>query len=174
MGKSSPARFEAPEKFSEFRKGVRPRDGRRRSKMFWKVRAFRLRSRSTETNYPAERSRLHNKNNRRMSRERLRSKFWVPKGRQHVKKVISKCVVCRKLEGKAYSTPRSAALPEFRVTEAPAFSKVGVDFAGLLYVKERTTTIKKVYIALFSCCVTRAIHLELVEDLSTGAFIPGS
>ena len=31
----------------------------------------------------------------------LRSKFWVPKGRQHVKKVISKCVVCRKLEGKA-------------------------------------------------------------------------
>ena len=88
-----------------------------------------------------------------------------------MKKVISKCVVRRKLEGKAYSTPRSAALPEFRVTETPAFSKVGVDFAGSLYVKERTTTMKKVYIALFSCCVTRAIHLELVEDLSTGAFI---
>ena len=62
----------------------------------------------------------------------LRSKFWVPKGRQQVKKVISKCVVCRTLEGKAYSTPRSAALPEFRVTEAPAFSKVGVLFAGPL------------------------------------------
>ena len=100
----------------------------------------------------------------------LRSKFWVPKGRQHVK-VISKCVVCRKLEGKAYSTPRNAALPKFRVTEAPAFSKIGVDFAGPLYVREQTTTMKKVYIALFSCCVTRAIHLELVEDLSTGAFI---
>ena len=88
-----------------------------------------------------------------------------------MKKVISKCVVCRKLEGKAYSTPRNAALPKFRVTEAPAFSKIGVDFAGPLYVREQTTTMKKVYIALFSCCVTRAIHLELVEDLSTGAFI---
>jgi len=28
----------------------------------------------------------------------------------------------------------------------------------------------KVYVALFSCCVTRAIRLELVEDLSAGAF----
>ena len=65
--KSSPARFEAPEKFSEFRNCVRASDGWRCSKMFWKVRAFRLRSRSTETNYPTERSRLHNKNNRRMS-----------------------------------------------------------------------------------------------------------
>ena len=37
--------------------------------MFWKVRAFRLRSRSTETNYPVERPRLHNKNNLRMSRK---------------------------------------------------------------------------------------------------------
>ena len=101
----------------------------------------------------------------------LRSKFWVLKGRQHMKKVISKCIVCRKLEGKAYSTPRSAALPEFRVTEVPAFSKVGVDFTGPLYIKERTTRMKKVYIGLFSCCATQAIHLELVEDLSTGAFI---
>ena len=31
---------------------------------------------------------------------------------------------------------------------------------------------QKHYIALFTCCVTRAIHLELVEDLSTSLFIP--
>ena len=76
-----------------------------------------------------------------------------------MKKVISKCIVCRKLEGKAYRTPCSAGLPEFRVTEVPAFSKVGVDFAGPLYVKERTTRMKEVYIALFSCCVMRAWNL---------------
>lgn len=100
----------------------------------------------------------------------LRSKFWVPKGRQCMKKVLSRCVICKRLEGKAYGAPRSAALPEFRVKEAPPFSKVGVDFAGPLHVKAPTGGMKKVYIALFSCCVTRALHLELVEDLSAETF----
>ena len=63
----------------------------------------------------------------------------------------------------------TAALPEFRVREAPSFSRVGVDFAGPLYVKSKVGGMEKVYIALFSCCVTRAIHLELVENLSAAA-----
>ena len=76
----------------------------------------------------------------------------------------------KKQEGRAFSAPQTAALPEFRVKQVPAFSKVGVDFAGPLYVKAATGGVRKVYIALFSCCVTRAIHLELVEDLSAEAF----
>lgn len=51
------------------------------------------------------------------------------------------------------------------------FSKVGVDFAGPVHVKAPTGGMKKVYIALFSCCVTRALHLELVEDLSAETFM---
>ena len=94
----------------------------------------------------------------------------TPKGRQEVKRVLNECVTCRKLKGKSYSSPPTAALPEFRVREAPPFSRVGVDFAGPLYVKSKTGGMEKVYIALFSCCVTRAIHLELVEDLSAAAF----
>ena len=100
----------------------------------------------------------------------MRSRYWVPKGRQCVKKVLNKCVTCKKQEGRAFNAPQTAALPEFRVKEVPAFSKVGVDFAGPLSVKGATGGMRKVYITLFSCCVSRAIHLELVEDLSAKAF----
>ena len=87
-----------------------------------------------------------------------------------VKGVLSECVTCKKLRGKPYSSPPTAALPEFRVIEVPPFCRVGVDFAGPLYVKGKKGEMKKVYIALFSCCVIRAVHLELVEDLSDAAF----
>ena len=41
---------------------------------------------------------------------------------------------------------------------------------GPLYVKQKSGEMDKAYIALFSCCITRAVHLELVEDLSTATF----
>ena len=101
----------------------------------------------------------------------LRSRFWISKGRQHVKKILKKCIVCKKLEGKPFSDPSTAPLPKFRVSEAPPFSSVGVDFAGPLYVKEANGKMVKCYICLFSCCVTRALHLELVQDLTTITFL---
>jgi len=93
----------------------------------------------------------------------------VPRGRKEVKGALNECVTCKKLKGKPYSSPPTAALPEFRVKKAPPFSRVGVDFAGPLYVKSKTGEMEKVYIALFSCCVTRTVRLEL-EDLSAAAF----
>jgi hypothetical protein len=73
------------------------------------------------------------------------------------------------LTGKPYKAPEAAALPEFRVKQSSPFDKVGVDFAGPLYVKQGKS-MRKVYIALFSCCVTRALHLELVEDMFAQTF----
>jgi hypothetical protein len=97
----------------------------------------------------------------------LRSRFWVPKGRQTIMKVLKTCVTCKRWQGAAYSSPKTAAMPELRAREAPPFSKVGIDFAGPLYVKDpKSRDMRKVYIAIFSCCVTRAIHLQLVNNLS--------
>ena len=44
----------------------------------------------------------------------LRSRYWVPRGRQVVKRILSECVTCRRFTGKPYSTPPTAALPIFK------------------------------------------------------------
>ena len=95
----------------------------------------------------------------------IRTQFWIIRGRQAVKDVLSNCVICKKILGKAYSTPPTPPLPSFRVSDL-AFSKVGVDVAGPFYFKN-------VYQYLLSggemhkCYIfTRAAHLELVPDLS--------
>ena len=101
----------------------------------------------------------------------VRSRYWIPKDRQTVKKVVSKCVVCKKLEGKAFGAPPSTDLPSFRVKQANPFSTIGVDFSGPLFVKKERRQIEKVYITLFTCSVTRAVHLDLVEDMSAPTFL---
>ena len=61
----------------------------------------------------------------------------------------------------------------FRVRQAAPFSQVGIDFAGPLFVRQDRggNCSSKVYMALFSCCVTRTIHLELVCNLSAETFL---
>ena len=101
----------------------------------------------------------------------LRSRFWIVQGRQFVRKLFYQCVVCRKLEGRPYKAPPPPPLPEFRVKEEPPFTYIGIDYAGPLYVKSLNSPQQKVWICLYTCCVTRAIHLDLVPDLTAQAFL---
>ena len=97
----------------------------------------------------------------------LRSRFWLIKGRQTVKKIIHKCIICKRFGGHPYKAPQPPPLPEFRVKEAPPFSYCGLDYLGPLHVKGGG----KVWISLHTCCVTRGVHLEIVPDLSAEAFL---
>jgi len=65
-------------------------------------------------------------------------------------------------------------LPGERVKPTRPFTNSGVDCAGPFYIKQggqRSKTAVKCYIALFICLSTKAIHLEVVSDLSTEAYI---
>ena len=102
----------------------------------------------------------------------LRSKFWLARGRQVVKKLLHSCVTCRQHEGKPYQAPPPPPLPEFRVKTAPAFTFTGLDYTGPLYVKgANKKTEEKVWICLYTCCVTRAVHLDIVPDLTVEPFL---
>lgn len=96
----------------------------------------------------------------------LRETYWILKSRQMTKSCVKCCLIYRRTRVKA-GQQVSAPLPKEPISEAQAFEITGVDFAGPVYVKPDN---KKAYIALFTCAVTRAVHLELVSDLTTDAF----
>lgn len=99
----------------------------------------------------------------------LREQFWIMKGRQVVKRTLKRCVTCDRFNCRA-ATEVAAPLPPERVTKALPFEVTGIDFAGPLYTKDQGRN-KKSYILLFTCAVTRAIHLELVTDMSIDSFL---
>ncbi|XP_053403136.1 uncharacterized protein LOC123560655 [Mercenaria mercenaria] len=101
----------------------------------------------------------------------LRQKYWIPSIRQSVRTVLRRCLVCRRTEGKAYSAPDPPPLPQYRVEDAPPFTVTGVDFSGALYVRDNSNNETKAYNCLFTCASTRAVHLELVPNLSEEAFL---
>ncbi|XP_046856152.1 uncharacterized protein LOC124449257 [Xenia sp. Carnegie-2017] len=107
----------------------------------------------------------------------IREHFWIIRGREAVKKIVRKCVVCRKAEGLPYGGTPPPDLPVSRVSDDPPFTNVGLDFAGPLFVREScernnlSDNPTKVYILLFTCASTRAIHLELTPSLSVPAFL---
>ena len=101
----------------------------------------------------------------------LRQSFWIPSGRQYVRKLLRHCVICRKHGSRPYATPESAPLPKVRVQDVSPFTITGVDFTGALYVKQCNGEESKVHICLFTCATSRAVHLEVVTDLSVPTFL---
>jgi hypothetical protein len=60
------------------------------------------------------------------------------------------------------------------MTPSPPFTTSGLDYTGPFQVrttKSRGHRSYKAYVALFVCFVTRALHLEIVSDLTTNLFV---
>ena len=103
----------------------------------------------------------------------LADNYYVLRARLAVRNVVRCCVICRRRNFKTIQQ-KMGQLPAARVTPAPPFSIVGVDFAGPITIrvgKVRKPTKLKAYISVFVCFVTKATHLEPVSDLSTRAFV---
>ncbi|KRZ56324.1 hypothetical protein T02_10589 [Trichinella nativa] len=96
----------------------------------------------------------------------LRQQHWVFKGRTQVEKVIQHCFACRRAMARLIQ-PRMAALPSSRVVEAAAFAHTGMDFTGPLLIRVGKKATSKCYVCLFTCMASRAVHLELVPEMTT-------
>lgn len=102
----------------------------------------------------------------------FRSAYWLVRGRQFVRRLLHGCVTCRKLEGRPCQGNPPPLLPDYRVQPSRPFQTTGVDFAGPLYVRTPGEAgSSKVWLGLYTCCSTRAVHLDLVRDMTMATFL---
>ena len=74
--------------------------------------------------------------------------------------------ICSVIQKNAAIPEDTPALPPFRIQFSYCFENVGLDYAGPLFYKDVVQNkMQKCYILLFTCSVSRAIHLELTNNL---------
>ena len=94
----------------------------------------------------------------------LSSRFWIIAAREEIRAWEMNCTECRKRKAKPASQVM-APLPRLRVKEPlRAFSKIAVDFAGSFFtIQGRGKARQKRYLCLFTCLLSRAVHLDLTH-----------
>lgn len=103
----------------------------------------------------------------------LRLTYWPINGKNMVKKVIGSCIKCFRVKPNC-SKFLMGQLPYSRVTPSRPFSQCAVDYAGPIFIKDgvrRKSQLIKAYICIFVCLAVRAVHIELVHDLTTDSFL---
>lgn len=103
----------------------------------------------------------------------VRLKYWPLNGRNTARRVVHECIDCFKRKPVVVKQIMGD-LPSERVTPSSAFLNVGLDFCGPFEIKykgQRKGTFQKIYVAIFVCMATKAVHLELVSDLTSESLI---
>nr|XP_042896557.1 uncharacterized protein LOC122269086 [Parasteatoda tepidariorum] len=103
----------------------------------------------------------------------VRQKYWPIHGRNLSKKIVHSCIVCFKANPKEYNQ-KMGNLPKERITPDKVFSSTGIDLCGPFFIKnkyQRKGPEIKIYVCIFICLVTKAIHLEPISDLTSQALI---
>ena len=100
-----------------------------------------------------------------------RRKYWIIGLSSMSKALTAKCITCRKLRKKPLDQ-LMGQIPSLRVAAGfPPFSNTAIDMFGPVHIKLNRKTLKEAQVVIFACMTTRAIHLELVSDKTSDAFL---
>ncbi|XP_042883833.1 uncharacterized protein LOC122260556 [Penaeus japonicus] len=117
---------------------------------------------------------LHNVNHEGIETTlaKLLSKFWVPGARRLIKSVKGKCVKCRRFD-KNLQEQCMGQVIEGRLKPSPPFYHTATDLFGPFAIRDsvKRRTHGKCFGVIFTCLSSRAVHLDIVENYSTEAFI---
>ena len=99
----------------------------------------------------------------------LRHTYWIISSRRIIRKIKTACVRCRRYDAQP-GNEVTPPLPVSRVHLAKPFAFCGIDYGGPLMARVLDNQCK-VWIVIFVCGSTRAIHLEIVTSLSVEEFL---
>ena len=108
-----------------------------------------------------------------------RTYYWIPSLRKRTKSIIKKRHHCVRYRAMPFPSTKPGLLPKQTTEECHPFQAIGVDYAGPIYYRSKNKALSKSYILLLFSCIlryscsffSRAIHLELVPNLSTQELI---
>ena len=85
---------------------------------------------------------------------------------------MESCTLC-KLKREVKSQQLIGKLPLDRVCPTPPFQKVSVDLVGHFLVKPTLSsrTMIKVWILIYLCDISKALHTEVVDSMASSAII---
>lgn len=98
---------------------------------------------------------------------KVRTRYWIPKLRQLVKKVRKSCHGCKRFQASAYAAPPPGNLPTTQVQGTNPYQVIGVDYAGPIRYRVSKQREGKAYVLLYACSLTRRIYLDLLPNLET-------
>ena len=100
--------------------------------------------------------------------------FHIVNGKSVIRKIVSQCNMCKRLRG-ALMSQQMSDLPKDRLEQVPPFCNSGLDVFGPIYISEKRATRKtsgqrKIWVLLFVCLVSRAVHVEIMPAMDTSSF----
>ena len=101
--------------------------------------------------------------------------FHIFRQKSVIGKFLGNCVTCRKLRA-APPKQLMSDLPADRLGKIAPFQRSGVDVCGPYLIHDgrytrRTKATKKLWIVLFTCLYSRAIHVDTLNSMDTSTFV---
>jgi hypothetical protein len=103
----------------------------------------------------------------------IRTKYYLLKGRREMTRILRKCLTKNCVKPIPLEQIMSP-LPKTRIDNPICFQHISCDLYGPLYVREyqnEKEVMKKVWGCIFTCLMSRGVHLELMHDMGTEEFL---